>query len=268
MKSVNYKVAAGIGVTSMLMALVGTTCLSKELPGGNLSPIQIFQKARENYAVLASYSDQGQTTIKIDGATTTNPFTIQLSRPDCYLIKWHPRNDWSQVASHNNVQAAWSSGAGGFLETGHGPQCEGGMYVTLDQAASPSGGAAATIPMMFFNIEPGNELDRSTYDEHQQPDDKVGSVNCYVFTRESQGLTKSLWIGKQDLLIHQVRTVISAQAMQASTLSLTKGRPRAIAFRHEYSAVETHTNIVLNQPIPSSKFIPLIQHFAAYNEDN
>jgi hypothetical protein len=138
----------------------------------------------------------------------------------------------------------------------------------LDKAASPSGGAAATIPMMFFNIEPGNELAHSVYEEHQQPDDQVGTVPCYVFTRQSQGLTRTLWIGKPDFLIHQARTVISAEAMQAATVKLTQGRPRMLAFLHAYTATETHTNIVVNKPIPNSMFMPSIQHFAADNEND
>jgi hypothetical protein len=146
---------------------------------------------------------------------------------------------------------------------------ERNLNVALDEAAPSSGGASANIPVMFFAIESGNELERSVYDENQQQDDNVGSVDSYVFTRESQGLTKTLWIGKKDFLVHQVRTVISTEAMQAAMAKLTQERPRKIAFLQNLTSTETHTNIVVNKQYSRSEFIPSIEHFASsYKEDN
>jgi outer membrane lipoprotein-sorting protein len=268
----NYKkvkLAIRIVVATMVLTSTTTMLLSSDTTGVNLSPDQIFKQTRKNYALLTSYSDQGQVTSQVNGTTMTTLFTIQLSRPTFYSIEWHLENNLSQVTPYNSVQAVWSSGAGDFLETGYGPQYENSLNVALDEAAPSSGGVSANIPTMFFDIESGNELKRSVYDESQQQDDNVGSVDCYVFKRESQGLTRTLWIGKKDFLVHQVRTVISAEAMRATMAKLTQERPQSIAFLQDFTSTETHTNIVVNKRYSRSDFIPSVAHFASsYNEDD
>lgn len=93
--------------------------------------------------------------------------------------------------------------------------------------------------------------------EKQEPDEKVGNVNCYVFTRELKGRTRTLWIGKKDCLIHQVRTIMSTEAMKAALDKSAK-----ITGIHSQNvpsgmtSTETHVDIVLNKKFSPSDFRP------------
>jgi hypothetical protein len=105
----------------------------------------------------------------------------------------------------------------------------------------------------------GNQLGGSTLTEKRQADEKVGDVDCYVFASELKGRTKTLWIGKQDFLIHQVRTVTSVEAMKAVLADAAKRNP-SIAARLQKSepqgstSTETHANIVVNQKFSPADF--------------
>jgi hypothetical protein len=93
--------------------------------------------------------------------------------------------------------------------------------------------------------------------DKQQADEKVGSIDCYVLTGESQsGETKTFWIGKQDFLIRKVQTVIGANAMQAAWNGVADGCPDMVAALHGFTSIETHTNIVLNQQFSRADFVP------------
>lgn len=268
MKHNKFKFAFGIGVASLLAIGVTTTVLSNEVTGDNLSPDQIFKKAQERYTSLVSYSDQGQIVTTVNNTTTTASFAIQLARPIYYLVEWQWNSGSAFATQNTSAQAVWSSGTGDFLETGYGPKNEGSLNIALDDASAFSGGASATVPMIFFNTESGNEFGRSVLEEHRQPDETVGKVDCYVFTRESQGQTKTLWIGKQDFLIHQVQTLISAKAMQAAMAKVAGAMPQETTFVYDFISTEIHTNIILNKEFSRSDFIPSISHFAQSNNDD
>lgn len=246
-----------------------TAALASEVTSGPLTAGEVFNHARATYAAMSSYSDQGQVLRTIDGITTITPFTTQLARPEFYLVRWQPNSGSSSFVADAGAQAVWSLGAGHFLETGYGPQSEDILGLALKESACYSGGASENVPVIFFNLESDNELDYSTYDERQEPDENVGSINCYVFTRRSGGMTRTLWIGKRDFLIHQIRTVNSAQEMLATTEKITGERPRPAAFFHQLTTTEIHTHIEVNRPFSRSEFIPSVTQFApAYQSDN
>lgn len=94
----------------------------------------------------------------------------------------------------------------------------------------------------------------------QQPDEKVEDVDCYVFAKElKRGITRTLWIGKQDLLIRQARTVTSAAAVKAMMAEAAKSHPE-IAARMQQTGIqditstETHSKIVLNPKLSAADF--------------
>jgi hypothetical protein len=261
MKFLQSKLALAISGVAMGVLASGVT-------DDSLSTGQIFKKAGESYASLITYSDEGKIVTTVDGTTSTTAFLTRLARPNFYLVEWQQNGDSAHSAQDFIAQAVWFSGAGDFLDTGNGPQNEGNPTVALEMAAPSSGGASTTIPMTFFKIPSGNALDDSGFGERRRPDEKVGAVDCYVFSSESQGRTKTLWIGKDDFLIHQVRTVISSEAMQSALVQITKETPQTTAFLHGFTSTETHTNIVINKPLARSDFIPAIPHFATPYEDN
>src|SRR6266850_6995556 len=204
------------GITAAIMLVSGAT--SSDAAGDDLAPGEIIRKTQETYASIASYSDEGQIVATMDGTTNTTAFTIRLARTNFYRVEWEQNSKTSYSTGSAAVQAAWSSGAYHFLEMGYGPQVKVSRDIALAEAADLSGGAAATIPRIFFNMQwgdPGDQLGDSPWSANRQTDENVGGVDCYVLTGELQGQTKTLWIGKQDFLIRQLRTVTSAEAMRA-----------------------------------------------------
>jgi len=245
-----------ISVAVLMGSGAPTVVFSNELAGDNLSPNQIFEKAREKYASLASYSDEGQIVATMNNTAITTTFTIRLARTNFYRIEWQQNTESSYATNNTQVQAVWSSGAGNHLEKGFGLQNEESREIALAKATESSGGAAGTIPRTFFNMQWGDQLNGSGFNQNRQTDEKVGGVDCYVFSRESQGRTKTLWIGKQDFLIHQVRTFTTAEAMQAMMVKVTNGNFEITSDIHSFTSTETHANIVSNPRFSRSDFIP------------
>jgi len=104
----------------------------------------------------------------------------------------------------------------------------------------------------------GNQLG-AVSGEKPQSNEKVGDVDCYVFTSESKGTTKTIWIGKQDFLIHQVRNVTSAEAMKAMLADIAKRNPTLPVPRQNgeptgVTSTETHMNIVINPKLAAADF--------------
>jgi hypothetical protein len=146
------------------------------------------------------------------------------------------------------------------LGLGSGAIRQASLEIALAGATGMSGGATATIPGIFFKLW-GNQFGDSVLSEKQQADEKVGDVDCYVFTNGSKGPTRTLWIGKQDLLIHQVQTVRSAEATRTVLAEAAKRNPEMSALLHRFepqdsTSTETHGNIVVNQQFSNGDFVP------------
>ncbi|MGA2685215.1 MAG: hypothetical protein ABSF51_09195 [Verrucomicrobiota bacterium] len=257
MTNAKIKVALVISAAIMLASGSTTVVLSSDKAGDDLSSSQIFQKAQANYASLKSYSDEGQIVATMNDTTVTTRFTIRLARPGYYLIEWGQTIESSYSTTKTQAQAVWSLGEGSFLEMGNGPQDEETRNSALAKAAEISGGAAGTIPRTFFNMQWGDPLGGSVFSENRQPDEKVGIVNCYVFSRQLQGRTRTLWIGKRDFLIHQVRIVTTAEAMRALLARAVTGSHEIISDLHGFTTTETHTSIVVNKQFLRSDFVPV-----------
>jgi hypothetical protein len=139
-------------------------------------------------------------------------------------------------------------------------QKQGSRETALASATGISGNAAATIPGTFFKMNWGDQLGGSMSGAKQQPDEKVGDVDCSVFAKElNKGVMRTLWIGKEDFLIHQVRNVTSAKAMQAMMAETAKSHPEIIARLKQagmqgITSTETHQNIVLNPKLSATDF--------------
>jgi outer membrane lipoprotein-sorting protein len=251
------KLALGIGIGILLAGGATTVVLSSGGAGHGLPPDEILKKAQEKYASLTSYSDEGRTVATLNGMTLTTTFTVKLARPDYYLIEW----EQPVQPIYTNKGAVWSAGEGDFLRMGNRTQKQGSKGTALSSATGISGSAAATIPGTFFSMNWGNALGGSVSNAKRQADEKVGEVDCYVFTSDLKGRARTLWIGKQDFLIHQVRTVTSAAAMKAVMAEAAKGHPEITASLQKSglqgsTSTETHANIVVNQKLADKDFIP------------
>lgn len=231
-----------------------------------LTPDQIFERVQTNYSLISSYSDEGQIIVAADDDVTTTRFTIRLDRPNFYRIEWQRNSQTSPSVEDSAASAVWSSGAGNYLQMGWGVQGPGDRDLILDGAAGPSGGAAATIPVLFFNTQV--PTDEPMWNEARLTDKKLGDIDCYVLVQESQfGETKTYWIGKRDFLIHQVQTVVSAKAMQAIWAESVNGETEMSANLHGFTSTETHTNIVLNISFSRSDFFPSVPLFQRLDDE-
>jgi outer membrane lipoprotein-sorting protein len=220
---------------------------------------EIFFKARGAYAALTSYSDQGTTVAVLNGLTITTTFTIKLGRPNLYRIAWVQTNDSPYSTTTTKPQSVWSAGDGDFLDMlGRGPQKQVDQAMALSSATGISGGAAATIPSEFFNSPWGNQLSSAERNDKRQPDEKVGDVDCYVFSGSAKGRTSTVWIGKRDFLIRQVRTLTSAAAMKAAMEEAARVNPIMAHMPgmepHDLTSTENHTNIVVNEKLTAADF--------------
>ena len=237
MKHTTSKIVFGISVAFLLATNAPTNVLASDPAGEELSPDLILERTQEAYASMSSYSDEGKVVTTLNGDTITTIFSIRLARVNFYRIEWIRNSMPPSCIMNTRPQAVWSSGAGDYLETGLGAQNKIKPEFALAEASGCSGGAAGTVPRVFFNLRWDDALDSCVFGGKRQADEKVEDVDCYILIKEAYGQTMTLWIGKQDFLIHQVRTLRCIEGMQSIS-------------------IETHTNMAVNKKFVRSDFIP------------
>ncbi|HTY88135.1 MAG TPA: hypothetical protein VMB80_11765 [Candidatus Acidoferrum sp.] len=260
LRGAHYFAISRLCVAVLLAGGATSTVLAGEAAGDDLVPAQIFEKVQATYASVSSYSDEGRVVTALDDKTIVNftIFTTRLARTNCYLIEWNQTGESSCNTRNSCGQGVWSFGEGDFLQAGCGVQPQGSREFALANAVAFCSGATATIPWLFFNAQEGDReklVDDWGSSAKRESDENLGNITCYVFTRESQGQTNTLWIGKQDFLIHQVRRAIGAEAVQAAAAKALIG-PELVPTMHGFALTETHINIVLNRPFSRSDFVP------------
>jgi hypothetical protein len=127
----------------------------------------------------------------------------------------------------------------------------------LSGATGISGGAAASIPGTFFKMNWGNQLGGAMQSAKRRSDEKIGDTDCYVLTEEKGGRTRTLWIGKQDFLIHQVENDTSAASLKVALEDAAKKHPEMrlpTPVAGDSKSVETHMNIVVNKSFSKADF--------------
>jgi RNA polymerase sigma factor (sigma-70 family) len=256
------KFAVAVGVAALLAGGAATVSVSQTTGGGKLTAAEILTKSRDTYAALTSYSDDGKTVAGGSGTTITTTFSIKLGRPNLYRVEWERIIESKGFKSDADKQFVWSEGKGNFLEMFGKAQMQSSLSSALSSAAGISRGASATIPGTFFNgvFSSGPNLAGGAIAGlKQQADAKVSGVDCYAFADELKGRKRTIWIGKQDFLIHQTRTVTSAAAVKAGMDMAAKQHPEIAArmAKMEYAdstSTETHEHIVVNQKFSASDF--------------
>jgi hypothetical protein len=139
------------------------------------------------------------------------------------------------------------------LKTDYGVQEEDSPEMTLRLASGLSAGTTAAVPLVFFNSHLGDPLGDLTLENIRQADGQLGKVDCYVITRISLRQRKTFWIGKGDFLIRQIQTVV---AVDGSVLPEGKLDWQTREGLHLVIFTETHGNILVNQPLQRSDFVP------------
>jgi RNA polymerase sigma factor (sigma-70 family) len=239
------KFAAGVGIAALLAGGAATLAISQTGGTGDDSvwtPQEIAKQSQETYAALTSYSDTGTAVTDADGRAAITGFNIRLQRPNLYRIEWAMTNNFI-----TNRGVAW--GDGGSNSYVFGPV--GGqntapiemkdMLMALGSATGVSSQASSTIPGTFFKLNWGDVLGVPASGfalTGKQPDEQIGGVDCYVFSSRldpakipaqatlpqsavtmKTAAATTLWIGKQDHLIHQVRQTMDGSAMTVPQVS-------------------------------------------------
>jgi hypothetical protein len=215
---------------SLLLACLAMVA-SGQGASDDLTAQQIMANTRAAYAALTSYRDSGSADYQMSAQHLTLTFNTRLQRPNRYRI------DWTQKAGLKG--AVWSQGDGDYLQVDPGspaspaamaeltaaklnndtsPRKMKDMEAALRLGAALSFTAASLAPAVFFNQQFGDFYTypaiSGKYPVRQEKDDAVGKIACYVISTE-QDLSKAgkpgsvsvtLWIGKQDFLVHQSRT--------------------------------------------------------------
>ena len=259
----NMNTLRNVVVGISLVSLLGVGANSGASPGDGacdeLSPAEILKNVQDRYTSLTSYCDEGYVITDLEGASVV-PFTTHLARPNFYRIEWTQSSGTCFSAPNTVRQAVWSAGVLNFLIEGQcGLQKERNRRVALSRAAGPSRGATATVPRIFFETacgDQGEQIADWTSTEKREADENLGNQSCYVLTRECQGTTNTLWIGKQDFLIRQVKTTMTTEALQAAAMNVLGLGPEITTCLRGFTSTETHINIVVNQPLSHADFVP------------
>jgi hypothetical protein len=278
---IKLKFALEMSVAILIAASAVTVAVSQiNAAPQSLTPQEIVGKSQAAYAALSSYSDDGQIVQQIGSQAITTTFNIRLQRPKQYRV------EWSQMTQYfTNGGIVWSSGNGDFLMVSHGqynakPQPYRDMQTALSAAAGISGQASATIPSIFFNQNWGNALKinpaKSTL--RRLKDEGIGGVDCYVLSTliepaqlpnrgtlpDNAGkigkTTTSLWIGKQDYLIHQSQTIMEGVAIDPPQMSDTQlkamlDKPNHPATPEAITAMRTQLDALAHNMMASGKFV-------------
>ena len=244
-----FALALTIGSLLLLAGLSGRVVAADK----TLSTAEIFQKARERYALLASYSDEGTTMSRLSGITLITRFTTKMARPNFYKIEWRNETDMGSAYvnsfKQSKTEAVWSAGAGDFMDTAGGGLKKSTREAALTAASGIAGGATAA----FFDANSGNLLAGLGAGSKREADERVGGVDCHAFSRGVGVVTTTIWIGKEDFLIHQVRHLFRPPEPKKGAADNTNG---ASPTRTPHTFTETHTNIVLNAKFTRSDFAP------------
>jgi RNA polymerase sigma factor (sigma-70 family) len=288
------KFAVGVGAAVLLAGGAATVAISQTNDSDKLTVQEIAKQSQNAYAALSSYSDTGTVVTISAGQTLTTTFAVRLQRPNLYRLEWT-----SHVGLYNSKGAAWSDGTGNFFQMGAvGQNTKLQKMYSMQQAfASAMGvsGSAASIPATFFKQPFGDVLGVPALGRSQlkrNSDEKIGNVDCFVISStlppiklpNNTGISgttmTTLWIGKQDHLIHQIqqtaegmsitppretdsdiKTILERQNKPATPENIAALRAELeksmkLAQNGKFVFIQTHENISVNQKFSPSDFAP------------
>jgi hypothetical protein len=205
---------------------------------------------QKSYATVWNYRDTGWTVSQYGGDIWTNQFSEVLDRMRRYHIEvvtaQHPFSQTNRWWSDGATES-WQQGDYKPYQDAH-PASEGGELSLVNNDS--------IVPAQFYNLNWGNILATMAHSSAtelvRRKDESINGVDCYVLERTNIGLT--VWVGKQDYLIRRYRNFISKErAAEARKHSPNTNSPVATA---DIVNIETHANVVINEPLPEDAFKP------------
>jgi len=284
------KTAIGVGVAILIAGGAATALFSNNISKNKNSvayihkpdepaAVAILQKALTRYATMSTYTDSGMAVITTQNSLT-NTFKIKLGQPNYYLVEWDQRT----LPEFSFKGAIWSAGNGDYILN----QAAGGdtifkrmkdAYAAQVEGMGFSGEASFFIPSFFQEAKQNHG--RVSGSLAQGKDDTFDGIDCYVLTETLNDRIIARWIGKQDLLIHQIQTqyltlpaqkpvsiddatiekalVKLGKPVSADTMVWMRSQIQEVdqnsANSKSYTVTEIHQNIVVNQPLTKNDFI-------------
>lgn len=290
-----------------ISTLTHSLCHSDETTG-NLDAASIAAKVKATYQSMKSYSSRGNITTELDMSkidpsslpgmpndsdikdsplmkaafqdkqTLKHQFTINLSRSGDYRI------EWDQEVNHlmNTHGVAWSKDGSYKMKITSPmmkqPEMEQeNRLMGLATATGVSGGAAHTVPSLFYDME--NEILKSLQNIQKLDDEIVDEINCYVLSGVLMNQTMTLWIDQERFLVLKRKQIIGNNNMMdnMSDEDIKKGleavnqeaTPENIKnFKEQMKGmssmmskmtgeiIETHTDIQINPTFEDGDFEP------------
>ena|SRR5579862_497507 len=236
-------------------------------------------QVQATYDKMQSYSSVGD--IKSDFSMPSGgrqeshySFSIKLARPNLYRIEWEMHSPYMTVKG-----AAWSAGDGNFITVPGqtSPLQPKDLSTALSMATGISGGAAATIPAIFFGMS--NDSLKRLKDAAFGQDADIEGDPCYVITKTGAPMGMTLWISKKSKFIRQerndfkgmkmpemtdadVRKAIEAMGQKPTAAAIQQMKAQMAAVQAMMSSgitgfsVEIHRQIVVNAPMGKGDFTP------------
>jgi outer membrane lipoprotein-sorting protein len=186
----------------IVVSVVSTNVFAKDI-----TPREIFEKVQTKYNSIQTYKSQGIITSDVDvngmKMKIETSFSIVLKKPNQYLITWDQKN----MPMPGMVQsgAVWSDGTQPYLYMGvlNAYSKMDSDKLALASATGISGGAAYTIPSLFFAAF---KEQQSPFSRLRNPSiektEKIGNEDCYVISGSSSiSKEETFWISKSRFLI-------------------------------------------------------------------
>jgi outer membrane lipoprotein-sorting protein len=177
--------------------------LEKPMPTASAEARQVILDLEKRYAALESYADEG--TLKSSGRgfmAKEARFSTRFSRPGKFRFKV----DALDGGKPYETNAVWSDGSKSWLHMGSvGGSDERSIANGLGTISPSSGFEALLVPQLLMPDQfKGARLSESIKSIHLAADQPVSGVACHVLKlTNDRGLTITLWIDRESLLIRQ-----------------------------------------------------------------
>jgi hypothetical protein len=268
---------------SVFALVVLSAAAAAQTPDAN----QILRDVQARYASMQTYSSIGEVrdVITMDapkGGAAPQPellttFTIKLARSQMYRITWLQKSGF-----FDNDGALWSDGGQRFFRMlGHTEQ-PADTEEGFAGATGVSGGAAATIPSVFFDFSVN--LIKALNNPVRVGEESIDGDACYVIKSHDERFDRTFWISKETKLIRQERTdtlnmadfqmpemtdeiikkalqmtgkeatpeaIQAMRDMMAAAQKMQKTMPKP----QSNSSIETHHQIKIDEPMTAGDFL-------------
>ncbi len=239
-----------------------------------------LDQVQATYDKMQSYSSVGDITSKFSGTgfgreEVNYTFSIRLARPRLYRIEWE-----QHAPNMISKGTAWSAGDGNFITIPGlaNPIQPKDISTALSMATGISGGAAGTIPEIFFGLS--SDRLKAFKDAAFRQDADIEGDPCYVITGKIGTIEMTMWISRKSKLLRQIRDdfngpmkmpeatdedvskVLQSMGQKPTAAGIKQLKEQMASARAMMSSgitgfsIEVHRQIVVNATLHKADFTP------------